>query len=493
MSFNKIADIDIISLSDKDYLSFISKKNKIHEEIKDYVIDRYTTKIYEQNKEIQKLRKKLEEAIKASLFILKKCLITKIKFQDNNEQNYNNKGHNYSNSFKNFNNFEKQTSYNKKMHKNNAKSFASQNKINLKKFLKPKLFQNEIKNSIDKNKNNLKYYESLENSSKNTYRNNSRHFFYKDLTFITDKHYNTFFIENNNKIDPINHNTINNTINKNSLDKKYGLKKIILKENRKNKASHSNSIFVVNNLESGNNINIGISNKNKVNKTINYNLLKNNNDNNINKKNIKKNLNYFKKLHLSNIIINNNHNINNNILEYCNTEKANKNNGKIKDVYMVKKNIFSSSQNNNNNTNHNNSVPKNNKIGKNKLNKIILKMKEINKNSYPIDYQNINQKTAKIRKKINISDINKINSINYISMTDRFLENSNDDELKKNNNNIYNNKNIKKNSKNKKKVNSININEDNYNNYFRNENSFQAIYNPTFTSFLNRKIKDNND
>ena len=145
MSFNKIADIDIISLSDKDYLSFISKKNKIHEEIKDYVIDRYTKKIYEQNKEIQKLRKKLEEAIKASLFILKKCLITKIKFQDNNEQNYNNKGHNYSNSFKNFNNFEKQTSYNKKMHKNNAKSFASQNKINLKKFLKPKLFQNEKK------------------------------------------------------------------------------------------------------------------------------------------------------------------------------------------------------------------------------------------------------------------------------------------------------------------------------------------------------------
>ena len=307
-------------------------------------------------------------------------------------------------------------------------------------------------------------------------------------------HYDTFSIENKNKNEPIINNYNNQkNINMNSLDKKDGLKKLILNENRKNKIYQHNSIFVVNNLESGNNISIGINNKNKVNKKIN--LLKNNKSINIsNKKNIKKNLNYFKKLHLSNIIINNNHNINNNILEYCNTEKANKNrNGKMKNNFMDKKNEFSSFQNNSNIFNHNNSVPKNQKNGKNRLNKIILKMKEINKNLFPLDYQNINQKTAKIRKRININDINKINFKNNISMTDRHFEHSNDNELSINNNNIYNEKNIQKNKKNKKKVNSININEYNYNNYFKNENTFQTIYNPTFTSFLDRKIKDNND
>ena len=83
MSFHKITDIDLFTFNDKDCLSFISKRNKIHEEIKDYVIDRYIKKIYEQNKEILQLKKKLEETIKNSLLIIKKSFLKKKFFPIN--------------------------------------------------------------------------------------------------------------------------------------------------------------------------------------------------------------------------------------------------------------------------------------------------------------------------------------------------------------------------------------------------------------------------
>ena len=83
MSSNKITAIDLVSFNDKDNLSFISKRNKIHEEIKDYVIDRFINKIYEQNKEILQLKKKLEETIKKSLLIIKKYFLKRIFFPVN--------------------------------------------------------------------------------------------------------------------------------------------------------------------------------------------------------------------------------------------------------------------------------------------------------------------------------------------------------------------------------------------------------------------------
>jgi hypothetical protein len=196
----------------------------------------------------------------------------------------------------------------------------------------------------------------------------------------------------------------------NSLDKKEGLKKTILNENKISKIYLQNSFFCENHLD------------NSKNKII---LLNQKLNNNVIKKNKTRNLNCFKKLDLSNIIINKNPNLSNNILDYCMTERPTKNRETIKEIIGLKKNNFTCPHNGNNininyvNNINQNSVPKKKKIGKNKLNKIILKMKEINKNLNPKDFQNIIQKSTKARKKINISDINKNNTLNYISMTDR--------------------------------------------------------------------------
>lgn len=56
MSLKKITEYDIIKMSDKNYSSFKSLKNKIHEEIKEYVINKFIKKIYEQQKEITELK-----------------------------------------------------------------------------------------------------------------------------------------------------------------------------------------------------------------------------------------------------------------------------------------------------------------------------------------------------------------------------------------------------------------------------------------------------
>jgi hypothetical protein len=59
------------------------RNKKIQEEIKDIIIDKYRTKIITQQKEIERLKKKLEETIKTSLIILKNSF--------NYNQNNNNK------------------------------------------------------------------------------------------------------------------------------------------------------------------------------------------------------------------------------------------------------------------------------------------------------------------------------------------------------------------------------------------------------------------
>ena len=62
----------INDLKFKNYMN--SKKKKIHEEIKDVIIDKYLSKILSQQKEIEQLKKKLNESIKSSLIILKNSL-----------------------------------------------------------------------------------------------------------------------------------------------------------------------------------------------------------------------------------------------------------------------------------------------------------------------------------------------------------------------------------------------------------------------------------
>ena len=419
------------------------------------------------------MKRKLEEIIKSSLLIIKKNLLKKKYFPVNqirlsyNKTTQKNKTKNINyiiNRIKDL----KKSDNNQKSHKNNAKSFASFNKINLKKYLKPKT---SINNKL------YKYNQSLDVSE--SYRNNSRNIFNKDSTSFSERQYDTFFYENNNKIEPINCHSIKKKIKMNSLDKKEGLKKIIPNENKKNKIYLQNSFFCENHLD------------NSKNKIV---LLNQKLNNNVIKKNKTRNLNSFKKLNLSNIIINNNPNLSNNILDYCMTERPTKNRETIKEIIGLKKNNLTCHHNANNininyinNINHN-SEPKKKKIRKNKLNKIILKMKEINKNLNPHEFQNIIQKTTKGRKKINISDINKNNTLNYISMTDRLLDN-------KNNNVIIHKENVKvenniNSSRKNEKLNNINE----YNNGGgdnKDENSFQTIYNPIFTSFLNRK-KNNN-
>ena len=479
MSFNKLSDIDIISCSDKDYLSFISKKNKIQDEIKDFVINRFIKKICEQHREIIKLNKKLEEIIKKSLLIIKKTLLKK-NFVPEKQINFS-----YIKNFdkvneekknKNENLLLKTIPYlgNKKIYKYNTNTIINFKKVNIKKYLRPKQ-RNKINNKL------IKYTKSLDNSN-NDYNYNSRNYYNKGMENIPEKDYETFFLENKNKIESINTGNIKRHINGNSLEINNGLKKLILIEDRNNKIYAQNSFCRENFTNSLEDLykNIGKKQNKGKNKLKLLNI--------INKTNKSSNL---KKLNLSTILINNNHNWINNINNYK-TERTLSNIEKsIDNNILTNKDIFSYSQSKNNKIDNyenkikHNSMPKNKRKTINKLNKVILKMKEINKHYIP-ELQNLNQKTEKIRKKININDIKTINISNYLPMTERFFNNQIKTENKtKPNKLIIKDKVIKCLDENKT-INFINSNIK-YIKYNQNEKQFQTIYNPTFTSFLNRK------
>ena len=73
--------IDIIN--DIKYKNFInSRKKKMQEEIKDIIIDKYREKIITQQNEIEQLKKKLDEAIRSSLIILKNSINSKTNIND---------------------------------------------------------------------------------------------------------------------------------------------------------------------------------------------------------------------------------------------------------------------------------------------------------------------------------------------------------------------------------------------------------------------------
>ena len=494
MSFDKITDIDLFTLNDKDYLSFISKRNKIHEEIKDYVIDRFINKIYEQSKEIFQLKKKLDETIKNSLLIIKKCFLKK-KFFPVNQINLsylknNNKKEKINKITFGAGNVQNQHKTYQKNNKINANCLYTINKINLKKFLKPKKSFNQNQTNKINNSNISKkfgqYSVSLDVPC--AYRNFSRNNIYynKDSTLISEQKYDTCFMENNNKVEPFNGYNIIKNNNTNSLYEKKQQQKVILSHSKNNTICNQNSFFgdnclKINNFRINNN-----KQKNKI-KIINNGLF--NNSNNIQKCK-SKNVNCFKKLNLTNIIFNNNHNQNNSILHYCQTDRTIKNGGKIKNIYIDYKNIPLSTKNNKI-TNENcisishHSVPNNHFV---KLNKISFKIKEINK---LYDTQNYSQKTERPRKKLNTNDIHNINITNYLSMTDRFLSNKKKDEYKLETKKEIKTNNIKTNLHKKGKKYSININEfDNNNN--NKDKSFKTLYNPTFTTFLNRTMTINN-
>ena len=339
MSFHKITDIDLFTISDKDYLFFISKRNKIHEEIKDYVIDRFINKIYEQSKEIFQLKKKLDETIKNSLLIIKRCFLKK-KFFPVNQINLsyiknNNKKEQINNcnyGTGNAQNVQQHKTIQKK-NKINANCLYNINKINLKKFLKPKNSFNQNQTNKINNSNMSKrlyqYSESLDVPY--TYRNFSRNNinYTKDSTLISEQKYDTYFVENNNKIEPFNgYNIIKK--NTNSLYDKKQQQKVILNHSKNNTICNQNSFFGDNCLKLNN---FRINNNKQKNKIKIINKFLYNNSNN-NQKCKSKNVNCFKKLNLTNIIFNNNHNQNNSVLHYCQTDRTIKNGGKIKKIYI---------------------------------------------------------------------------------------------------------------------------------------------------------------
>ena len=501
MSLNKKIKYHKLNLSDKINKSYISKKKKIQEEIKEYVIDRFINIIYKQNKEILQLKEKLEEITKNSILILKKGLqwknffcVNQIKLSYINGLSHINNGNN-ENSISTIgsnSNLEKEKSNEKseKGYNNSVKPFINIDPLKLKKFLNLKISSNQKNkiNYLNKNNLNIKYNNSLNivnDILKNKHK--TRNNFYKDLTISSEGQFETFFSNKkyNHKIEPIkNYNTEKN-ISINSLEQKEKNNKYT------NNRIHSKNIFFnENNIENGkpkrlNEIN---QKEEKINLLNQKNYKKNNNF----KRNTTGNFSSLKKINLNNNFTKNNPNINRNITNYCSTEINYKYKEKIKDFFSDKKKISSYSQNqknikninNNNIANDNNNLINNKISGINKLNKIILRMKEIRKNIYSSDLCNLSENAGKVRKKINCNDMNKFNTIKSTSKTEKFLKN-----YKSFNDHKYNEKdNIKKNYKyyieKKRRENTEIINE--------NDNSLMTIYNPTFISFLNRKkTKDN--
>jgi hypothetical protein len=501
MSLKKITELDIIKMSDKNYSTFKSLKNKIHEEIKENVINRFIKKIYEQQKEIIDLKYQLENVIKHSLIIIKKCLqkknlyaIKEISFSyiNGNSNLYHERsiGKNMSSEFKPsiIRNAESLTEE-KKSQKNriNDKSHVDLNLKILKKYLNPKLslVQNSKITPINKNNILFKYRESLNSLNGMKYKNKTRNNLYNNSTFFSEKQNETFFIDKDNlRIEPINNSNLRKIINISSFEKKDKSQDIINKY-KNNHVYAQHSFFAENNIENGKDKNLYMNSSKGDNR---IRLLKKSDINKLSsiKKNTAKYINSINKFNM----MRNNHNLSNNILNYYSTEKSD---DKIKSIFSEKKNAFSHSYSK---TNEHEKLGNNNMLTNahmsaiGKLNEIILKMKEMKKSSP--DIQNIPQKKHKVKKKINICEANKTNIPNFTSVTERFSEGKHSfNNGHKKNGKEKRKKNMKYHFENKKVENAINIQEINYGED-KYDNSFQTIYNPTFTSFLNRKDKDEN-
>lgn len=496
MSLKKITEYDIIKMSDKNYSSFKSLKNKIHEEIKECVINKFIKKIYEQHKEIIELKYQLENVIKHSLIIIKKCLqkksldpVKEISFSYENGNNY---LYNERNIEKNMSSELRPSvirnaaslTEEKKTQKNriNDKSHVDMNLRILKKYLN----QNNSKiTPINKNNILFKYRESLNSLNGMKYKNRTRNNLYNNSTFFSEKQNETFFIDkDNHRIEPINNSNLRKIINISSFEKKDKSQDII----NKYKNSHvyaQNSFFGENNIENGKDKNLYMNSSKGDNR---IRLLKKSDINKLSniKRNTAKAIDTFNKFSM----LKNNHNLSNNILNYYSTEKSE---DKMKSIFSYKKNTFSHSYSKTNESEklgNNNTLTNNHMSGIGKLSEIILKMKEMKKSSP--DIQNIPQKKHKVKKKINIYEVSKTNIPNCISVTERFADGKHTfNNGHKKNGKEKRKKNMKYQFENKKIENTINIQEINYGED-KYDNSFQTIYNPTFTSFLNRKAKDEN-
>lgn len=503
MSLKKITEYDIIRLSDKNNSPFKSLKHKIHEEIKEYVINKFIKKIYEQHKEISELKYQLENVIKHSLIIIKKCLQKKNLYpQKEISLSYiTGKKHlSHERNIENTISSELKPSIirnaaslteEKKGQKNrlNDKSLVDMNLRILKKYLNPKvsLVQNSKITPINKNNILFKYRESLNSLNGMKYKNKTRNNLYNNSTFFSEKQNETFFIDkDNHRIEPINNSNLRKIINISSFEKKDKSQDIINKY-KNNHIFTQHSFFGENNMENGKEKNLYMNSSKGENR---IRLLKKSDINKISniKRNTAKYINTVNKFNM----LRNTHNLSNNILNYYSTEKSDK----MKSIFSDKKNTFShsySKTNENEKSGNNNIITNTHMSSIGKFNEIILKMKEMKKNNVcSPDVQNIPQKKHKVKKKINTYETSKTNIPNCVSMTERFSDGKHTfNNGHKKNGKEKKKKNMKYHFENKKVENTINIKEINYGED-KYDNSFQTIYNPTFTSFLNRKANDEN-
>ena len=432
MSSYDYIDLAIMNISDKDYLSYLTKKHKIHEEIRDCVIDRFLRIIYQQNNEIILLKKKLEDTIKKSLLIIKKNILKK-KLSPVNQINLSFIKNTKKISFlvKNMLSIENnKDNNNNTAKKNDTKSFIHFNRLNKKNQKKIPSFDNKV-NHI--NSNNLLNYINKAQS----YRNNNKNYFEKNLTCLSD---NKFLIDKKNSLEPISLYSYSKKIfPNNNLDNKSEDKGKALNEYAKKIINHNSFFYENNNQNSIKSLTIQSSKKKNKIRIISI-KLKN-----------------FKLTNLS---------INNNIFDKCPTERSNENKEQLNYLFSLQNNYFNKLNKKNISKNCNyickNSFSRNKMNKKLKLNKYVLKLKELNKNLVSTYHQ-------KTEDNIIINDMNGINISNYIPKTDRLLYGKN-----AKNKIVYN-------FGEKGKENLIN------NDISNEDNTFQTIYNPTFVSFLNRK------
>ena len=236
---------------------FDIKMNKIKEEIRDYIIDKYTKKIIEQNKKIINIKNQLDNITKKYLDMIKLII---------DKYNINTLDNNYINNYKNLNIYI-------------SNSTKEENKIN-------------IENKIEHKKNKIKYYpNNLEknkifNINKNNINENKEN---KKYNFNLNNN-NINYLKELNKKDLKKINNIQNQLNiTKTSKKKFKTKKLNSVKNKNINRNEYNSFY--NKFDKNLTNTLKINNKrNKLNENYSNNFLSFNNEENEfkNKKNLKK-------------------------------------------------------------------------------------------------------------------------------------------------------------------------------------------------------------
>ena len=235
--YNNYENNNIFTGNNYKYI-FDIKMRKIKEEIKDYVIDKYTMKIIEQNKEIITIKNQLDDLTKKYINLIKLMI-------ENKNKNIIYDKENFISSYINKNILVTEN-VNGENRRNNKLKIINKNKSKIEQFEKKKLQYITAVNSTNKI-NNININNNIDNKF-NNYNSKSNRINYlqklneKDLKKLND-------IKNEIKK--------NNQLNKKSLNKElYNISKSIYIANNNNKSSlYYNKINIKDNLKRTNNKN----------------------------------------------------------------------------------------------------------------------------------------------------------------------------------------------------------------------------------------------